>query len=267
MTGSVLRFWLNAGRRKHVNLNFYIRNLLDKLLISRGIYLFDTKVLQSYYERDKRIRLYYEGLEKSENQWSDNIYKQFRFNSLLQIVEHVVKGKIDGEYAECGCWKGHSSYLICKTLSLNGYNKTYHIFDSFEGLSEKLPIDKHLRYEFSQEKIKEERRFFAATQEEVLRTLSGFNFVKLYKGWIPERFDEVKDLHFAFVHIDVDLYQPTLDSLKFFYPRLLKGGAIVVDDYGLTGYPGCKKAIEEFLSDNDCGFFYEIPSGGCFIIK
>jgi hypothetical protein len=252
---------------RYVNINFYISKLLDKLLISRGIYLFDTKTLQCYYERDERIKLYREGLGKSGSQSVDNIYKQFRFNSLLQLLEHVIKEKIDGEYAECGCWKGHSSYLICKTLSLNNYNKTYHIFDSFEGLSEKLPIDKHLRYDFSQNRILKEMRFFGATQDEVKKTLSDFNFVKTYKGWIPERFDEVKDLHFAFVHIDVDLYQPTLDSLKFFYPRLSKGGAIVVDDYGMSAYPGCKKAVDEFLSDNDCEFFYEIPIGGCFILK
>ena len=42
------------------------------------------------------------------------------------------------------------------------------------------------------------------------------NFIILLKGWIPSRFEEVKDKNFSFVHIDVDLYQPTLDSLNFF---------------------------------------------------
>ena len=52
--------------------------------------------------------------------------------------------------------------------------------------------------------------------------LKDFNFIKTYKGWIPERFDEVKDRTFSFVHIDVELYQPTYDSLEFFFPRLKK---------------------------------------------
>ena len=39
------------------------------------------------------------------------------------------------------------------------------------------------------------------------------------------------------------------------------------DDYGMTQFPGCKKAVDEFLSQNECAFFYEMPVGGCFIIK
>jgi O-methyltransferase len=67
--------------------------------------------------------------------------------------------------------------------------------------------------------------------------LSEFPFVHLYKGWIPSRFIEVEDRQFSFVHIDVDLYEPILDSLNFF-PKLVKGGVIVFDDYGITQFPG-----------------------------
>ena len=43
------------------------------------------------------------------------------------------------------------------------------------------------------------------------------NFVKIYKGWIPDRFEEVKDKNFSFVHLDVDLYEPTYESLNYFF--------------------------------------------------
>ena len=81
------------------------------------------------------------------------------------------------------------------------------------------------------------------------------------------RIPEVESKKFAFVHVDVDLYQPTLDSLKFFYPRLLPGGVIVVDDYGYSVFPGAKRAVDEFLRGTDCSVFYETPMGSCFIIK
>ncbi|HBH79257.1 MAG TPA: hypothetical protein DDY39_05465, partial [Nitrospira sp.] len=88
-----------------------------------------------------------------------------------------------------------------------------------------------------------------------------------YKGWIPDRFPEVKERRFAFVHIDVDLYQPIMDSLKFFFPRLLPGGIIVVDDYGYSIFPGAKKAVDEFRSGIECSMFYETPMGSCFIVR
>ncbi len=97
--------------------------------------------------------------------------------------------------------------------------------------------------------------------------LSDFDFFHLYKGWIPNRFTEVEDKQFSFVHIDVDLYEPTRDSVNFFFPKLLENGVIVCDDYGLCQFPGATKAIDEFLEKNNCNMFYEAPMGGCFIIK
>jgi hypothetical protein len=69
------------------------------------------------------------------------------------------------------------------------------------------------------------------------------------EGWIPERFPEVADRRFAFVHIDVDLEQPTRDSIEFFYPRMNKGGIILCDDYGFTTCPGATSTIDAYLLD------------------
>ena len=99
------------------------------------------------------------------------------------------------------------------------------------------------------------------------KVLKKFNFVKTYKGWIPKRFNEVQHLSFSLVHIDVDLYEPTLASLEFFYPRLSKGGVIICDDYNVSAYPGSKKAWDEFFNDKDYEFFYKVPMGACFIVK
>lgn len=68
------------------------------------------------------------------------------------------------------------------------------------------------------------------------------------------------------MYIDVDLYQPILDSLKFFYKRMIPGGIMVFDDYGFTFFPGAKKAVDEFMSDKD-DFFIALPSGQAFLIK
>ena len=69
---------------------------------------------------------------------------------------------------------------------------------------------------------------------------------KLFKGWIPDKFHEVSDKKFCLVHIDVDLYQPTLDSLNFFWDKL-NGGVLVCDDYGSLLCPGTKKAMDKIF--------------------
>lgn len=228
----------------------------------------DRNLLEFFFRKDKKIQLYYEGLKKANVEWSDNFLKQCRIYSLQQMVRFVMKKKLSADFVECGCWKGHSTYIISKILSQHGFSNTFHVFDSFEGgLSEKMEQDKNLRHRQSEDDIRYEKKYFASTEAELHDAIKEFDFIKIYKGWIPTRFAEVERINFAFVHIDVDLYQPTLESLKFFFPRLLPGGVIVVDDYGYTQFPGAKRAVDELLAANDCYLFYETPIGSCFIIK
>lgn len=198
----------------------------------------------------------------------DNPYKQLRFYSLQNVFQNVMDKKIDGAIVECGVWKGHSAHILLSMLLINKQKKSFHIFDSFEGgLSDKVLEDKNQRYNLSKKQIKAEKMSFYSTEEQVKSTLKKFDNVNYYKGWIPARFNEVKDKEFCFIHIDVDLYQPTLDSLNFFYPKLNVGGAIVIDDYGISQFPGARKAVDEFLTINKPSFFYKVPFGSCFIIK
>jgi hypothetical protein len=90
--------------------------------------------------------------------------------------------------------------------------------------------------------------------------------VECYPGWIPDRFPEVDDRCFSFVHIDVDLYQPTLDSLEFFYPRLSTGGIIVLDDYGFGTCPGATAAVDSFMRDK-AEPIVNLSAGGAFLMK
>ena len=89
----------------------------------------------------------------------------------------------------------------------------------------------------------------AVPEHVVDENLHAFAQRRLYKGWIPERFSEVSERRFSLVHIDVDLYQPTYDSLAFFYGRVSPGGMIVCDDYGSEACPGAFRAMNEWMAD------------------
>ena len=67
----------------------------------------------------------------------------------------------------------------------------------------------------------------------------------------------------SFAHIDLDVYKPTLDCLELIYDRVIEGGIIVVDDYGIWPTPGVKKAVDEF---NPPKSFY-LPTGQMVIMK
>ena len=91
------------------------------------------------------------------------------------------------------------------------------------------------------------------------------DLIVFHQGWIPDQFSDVADARFCFVHIDVDLFQPTRDSLDFFYPRMVRGGLIVCDDYGFETCPGARRAMDEFFADRPEPIVH-LPTGQGFVI-
>lgn len=161
---------------------------------------------------------------------------------------------VPGDTAECGVFRGASSWLICDGNRETG--KTHHVFDSFEGLS--TPGVGDGAY-WTQGDL-------ACSEEHVREALQEFTEVRYWKGWIPSRFAEVEDRRFSFVHIDVDLEAPTRDSLAFFYSRLNEGAVLVCDDYGFTTCPGATRACDDFLRDTPEKML-SLSGGGGFFIK
>ena len=174
--------------------------------------------------------------------------RKYTLRQLLFLVDRV-----PGDTAECGVYRGASSWFICDHFRSS--SRTHHAFDSFEGLSEPLDVDGSYWHAGD---LRE--------GETIARELLEPYGARIYKGWIPDRFPEVADRTFAFVHIDVDLYQPTRDSLEFFYPRLEPGGVILLDDHGFTTCPGATRAAEEFMAPRPESII-SLTTGQAFILK
>lgn len=181
-----------------------------------------------------------------------NTDRKWMVYQLLRLVANV-----PGDTAECGVFRGATSYLICRAnKKASAGSKTHHIFDSFEGLSEPGPSDGS---HWSKGDLK-------CTLDFVQRALSDCDNLEFHPGWIPARFRDVDDRKFSFVHIDVDLSEPTRESMEFFYPRMAPGGIVVCDDYGQTTSPGATTTIDRFLADKPEKML-TLPDGGGFLIS
>lgn len=180
--------------------------------------------------------------------------RKFNLNELFRLVLSV-----PGDVAECGTYKGASAYFLAHHIHAATLNKKLLLFDSFQGLSDPESIDQSYWKEGD----------LTSSYDDVwnaLAPLGPVSFVELYKGWIPERFSEVADRRFCFVHIDVDLYRPTLDSIAFFYSRMSPRGLILLDDYGFASCPGVTQAVNEFMADKPEPII-NLASGGAFIVR
>ena len=201
-----------------------------------NVYRINSKHFIPIKENDKDWKINLEGFKKSKNIYDDFLTK-IRFYYMTQLVKYILKKN--------------------KIL--------FHIFDSFEGLSSSSLKDGD--FFFRNDKNRIEQQFSSDEFFVKNNVLKKFNFVKCYKGWIPNRFKEVKNKKFSIVHIDLCLYKPTLEALKFFYPRLVKGGVIVSNVYNSSVFPGETRAWNEYFKNKNKIFFFKHALNQCFLIK
>lgn len=209
----------------------------------------------TYWQLDAfYVQLIRDGLARDG---SPDMFRTQRFYNLLQAFQSTFD--VQGETAEAGCLFGLSSFLMC------GYEKArnpaftgagHHLFDSFISLS--YPDSQDLQQQEPNQWIGQmlEKRKTATGQWPVggsflartRQVLADYPDLTFNVGWIPEVFQGVPRRSYRFVHVDVDLYMPTKASLDFFFPQVVPGGLVVVDDYGFTSWPGVKQAVDEFCS-------------------
>lgn len=144
---------------------------------------------------------------------------------------------LDGDMAEVGMFQGGSAKLICAVKG----TVPFWGFDTFEGLVDVGADDTHWGTAFFRNGA------YRANEETVRRYLGDAPGVTLTKGYFPASAGPAADRRFSFVHLDVDTYASTLESLRFFWPRLVEKGVIVTHDSHAVGVA---RAAREFVAES-----------------
>ena len=87
----------------------------------------DKRNLTPFQKDNEYYNLYFEGLEKSQNQNTDNFFKQCRHLDLINLALIALKKEVVADFAEAGCWKGHSSYFLSKLIKNYNFKKNKNI--------------------------------------------------------------------------------------------------------------------------------------------
>jgi hypothetical protein len=143
---------------------------------------------------------------------------------------------VAGDFAELGVYRGGGARVLREVKG----DRTLHLFDTFTGMPTTDPArDVHKAGDFG------------GTSLDAVRRYVGTDKVEYYPGFFPQTTagHEQRLQRFAFVHLDVDIYQSTLDGLRFFYPRLSSGGMLITHDYSARSCPGVAVAFDEFFAD------------------
>jgi len=174
---------------------------------------------------------------------------QANINILTEMVERTKSLK--GAIADCGVYKAASTVGIALYMREHNIARQIYAFDSFEGFPQES-IEKDLKLGGVENEDRHLGGFSATTYDDVLTKIRRFRItnITLVSGYFNKSFPSFpSDVRFSFAHIDVNLYDSYRECLGFFYPRMEAGGIILFDEYNDPPWPGCNKAVDEFLAD------------------
>jgi len=182
-----------------------------------------------------------------------------RMYGLYQAVKYVVAAEIPGELVECGVWKGGSAMVVAATLAALGKTQSeLWLYDTYSGMT--VPDERDLQYDgvSAHERLKmANMRDFGQMAhvgvEEVRANLAktGYPMEKIHfvQGDVLETIPGRAPARISLLRLDTDWYKSTAHERAHLYPRLARGGVLLIDDYG--HWKGSRQAVDEYLATTD----------------
>ena len=208
-------------------------------------------------------------------EYENNFYLSCGITRISKILSHyeiykMIK-EVPGEIIECGVFKG-ASYLrfaMFREIFGNPFSKKIIGFDTFSKFPETT----------FQDDTKARNKFISSagsdsiSKEQLLKILDnkGLNkHVDLIEGDITETVPSyVKanpELKISLLNLDTDIYEPAVTILEHLYPKITKGGILMLDDYGT--HPGETKAVDEYFKNKTIEIKkFSFAMTPCYIIK
>ncbi len=133
---------------------------------------------------------------------------------------------LEGDYVDCGVHTGFCPRAVIHYVDFDRLSKIYYLLDTFSGMDERYSS----AYEMDRNrKLGYDKK--AGLYEQVQKTFSTFN-VKIIKGAVPDTLPLVDAEKVCFLSIDMNCVVPEVAALEFFWPKLVSGGLVILDDYG-----------------------------------
>ncbi len=168
-----------------------------------------------------------------------------RMLQLQRAAEFVIERGIPGDFIETGVWRGGACILMRAVLAAHGVtDRRVWVADSFAGLpapdAARYPKDatNHLhvypQLAVSADQVRENFRRYRLLDDQVV----------FLEGWFRDTLPTAPIGRLAVLRMDGDLYESTMDALTALYDKVVPGGIVIVDDYGIL--ESCRSAVEDF---------------------
>lgn len=177
----------------------------------------------------------------SINRYDENTDNRIKW--LKSFAQWCNVNRIQGNVAECGVNRGEFAEFINKYF----FDRKLYLFDTFRGFEEKdLKFELSIGKSYFERSSFNNQELFQCTNIDIVkRRMKNVEKCEFCIGCFPESAIEVKD-EFCFVNLDMDLYQPMLAGIDFFYPQMVSNGVILLHDYFHPDLQGVKRAVDDY---------------------
>ena len=191
---------------------------------------------------------------KKSFDYENNFYLSCQPIRIVKLLVHYEIFKkvnsIPGAIVDCGVFKGSSlvRFAMLRDLFGNNFSKKIIGFDVFG----KFPKSKYVDDKKDIRKFVKEAGNVSISKPQLLKILKNKGLetnVDLVKGditkTVPKYLKKHPELRISLLNLDVDIYEPSVTILEYLYPRIVKGGILLLDDFGF--FSGETQAIEEYF--------------------
>lgn len=157
---------------------------------------------------------------------------RLRLDNVHYCVEDALARGVPGDLLEAGVWRGGTVIFMRSILQAYGVaDRRVWVADSFAGVpppnTAKYPQDAGMRlHTFPQLAVSRQQ-----VQENFRRYGLDDDQVRYLQGWFRDTLPGAPIEQLAVLRIDGDLYESTMDVLESLYPKLARGGYVILDDF------------------------------------
>jgi hypothetical protein len=188
--------------------------------------------------------------------YENNFYLSCDVTRISKILAHYelfkMINQVPGAIVECGVLKGasFSRFSMFREIFSNSFSKKLIGFDTFGKFPETS---------FNDDKKPREQQITSAglesiSKEQLLDVLKNKGIeknIELIEGditkTVPDYIKNNPELKISLLNLDTDIYEPAVTILENLYPRITKGGILILDDY--ETFPGEAKAVDDYFKD------------------
>lgn len=197
------------------------------------------------------------GREKGSNV---DIHIEWRVHVACWAAWHAKQ--LPGSFVECGVNTGIFSLAVCNYIDFNSTEKDFFLFDTFQGIPEEQMAER----ERNPDRIRAFREIYEECYDIARRNFEPFPKARLIRGKVPDTLGSVDIAQVCYLSLDMNIAEPEIEAIEFFWDKLVSGAPVLLDDYGWLGHSLQKEEMDKFASKKGVKIL-TVPTGQGLLIK